>query len=58
MTEGVTLIVQLSESDNQTKMLFSVVHPTEEYAKQQEELGFLNGWGSVFDRLLSYLEKA
>ena len=36
---------------NKTNFTFNVVHPTEEYKIQQEKMGILNGWGSVFDRL-------
>ena len=49
MTQGVELQVFFEEDgDNFT---FSVVHPTEEYCKQQEKTGFYNGWGSAFNRL-------
>ena len=37
------------------KFVFKVIHPTEEYCKQQEEMGFYIGWGSVFDGLNNYL---
>ena len=59
MTEGVELQVIFEESGDKTNFTFKVVHPTEEYCKQQEAMGFYNGWGSVFDRLAGYLlEKA
>ena len=59
MTEGVELQVIFEESGDKTNFTFKVVHPTEEYCKQQEAMGFYNGWGSVFDRLAEYLlEKA
>ena len=51
MTEGVELQTRFEVAGEQTKMQFSVVHPSEEYCRQQEEMGFYNGWGSVFDRL-------
>ncbi len=57
MTEGVELHVLLQESGEQTIFTFNVVHPTEEYCKQQEEMGFMNGWGSVFDRLAEFLQE-
>ncbi|MEQ9297166.1 MAG: SRPBCC domain-containing protein [Cyclobacteriaceae bacterium] len=58
MTEGVTLHVELSkEGDDKTHFKFSVVHETEEYCKQQEEMGFYNGWGSTFDRLGEYVNQ-
>ena len=42
----------LFEKDgDKTNFTFHVVHPTEEYKIQQEKMGILNGWGSVFDRL-------
>ncbi len=55
MTEGVTLIVELTEQEAQTHFKFSVVHETEEYCKQQEEMGFYNGWALTFDRLGEYV---
>ncbi|MBQ4822183.1 SRPBCC domain-containing protein [Aquimarina sp. MMG016] len=57
MTEGVTLHILLEENGDQTNFTFSVVHATEEYCKQQEQMGFYNGWGSTFDRLGEYLQK-
>lgn len=51
MTEGVE-IASLFEADGEkTKFTFNVVHPTEAYKVQQEKMGILNGWGSVFERL-------
>jgi uncharacterized protein YndB with AHSA1/START domain len=60
MTEGVEMHVQFEEDGDKTNFTFSVVHATEEYCKQQEKMGFYNGWGSAFDRmevLLSNLNK-
>jgi uncharacterized protein YndB with AHSA1/START domain len=60
MTEGVELHVSFEEDGNKTNFTFSVVHATEEYCKQQEKMGFYNGWGSAFDRmevLLNGLDK-
>ncbi len=57
MTEGVEIHVLFSEDGDQTKFTFHCIHNTEEYCRQQEEMGFYNGWGSTFDRLTSYLEK-
>ncbi len=57
MTEGVELHILLAESGDQTIFTFNVVHPTEEYCKQQEEMGFMNGWGSVFNQLEELLQK-
>jgi len=55
MTEGVILKVLFEENGDKTNFTFNVVHPTEEYCKQQEKMGFYNGWGSTFDRLGSFL---
>lgn len=55
MTEGVEIHVELEEGSDGTHFKFSVVHETEEYCKQQEEMGFYNGWGSAFDRLGAFL---
>ena len=55
MTEGVTLQALFEADGDKTKFTFSVIHPTVEYCKQQEKMGFYNGWGSVFGRLDSYL---
>ena len=51
MTEGVELQVFFEADGDKTNFTFSVVHPTEEYCKQQEKMGFYNGWGSAFERL-------
>ena len=51
MTEGVKIESLFQENGNKTDFTFNVVHPTEEYKIQQEKMGILNGWGSVFDRL-------
>ena len=51
MTEGVRLEVLLEAEGDRTRFTFNVLHPTEEYCKQQEAMGFYNGWGSTFDRL-------
>jgi uncharacterized protein YndB with AHSA1/START domain len=51
MTEGVEIHALFDEDGDKTNFTFSVVHPTEEYCRQQEKMGFYNGWGSAFDRL-------
>ena len=56
MTENVVLTVLFEDLGEQTKMTFSVLHETEEYARAQEKMGFMNGWGSVFSNLEEYLE--
>ena len=58
MTEGVVLHALFEESGDTTNFTFSVVHPTEEYCKQQEKMGFYNGWGSAFDRLETMVSTA
>ena len=51
MTEGVEIQALFEEDGDKTNFTFNVVHPTEEYCKQQEKMGFYNGWGSAFTRL-------
>jgi uncharacterized protein YndB with AHSA1/START domain len=51
MTEGVEMHVEFEADGDKTNFTFSVVHATEEYSKQQEKMGFYNGWGSAFDRM-------
>ena len=51
MTEGVELQSLFEAYGDKTRFTFNVIHPTPEYRKQQEEMGFYNGWGSAFDRL-------
>lgn len=51
MTEGVEIQSLFKANGNKTDFTFNVVHPTEEYKIQQEKMGIMNGWGSVFDRL-------
>ena len=57
MTEGVTIVARFMEAGNQTEFVFKVIHPTEAYCKQQEEMGFYNGWGSVFEGLNKYVSE-
>lgn len=56
MTTGVEIQAFFKADGNKTHFTFNVVHPTEEYCRQQEKMGFYNGWGSVFDRLVELLE--
>jgi len=55
MTEGVEIQALFEENGDKTNFTFNVVHPTEEYCKQQEKMGIMNGWGSVFDRLETFV---
>lgn len=55
MTEGVEIQALFEEAGDKTEFTFNVVHPTEAYCKQQEQMGFMNGWGSVFDRLSEFV---
>ncbi|MTI23269.1 activator of HSP90 ATPase [Fulvivirga sp. RKSG066] len=55
MTEGVSLQVHLESVGNKTRFIFKVIHPTEAYCKQQEDMGFYNGWNSAFDRLSEFV---
>ncbi len=57
MTEGVEIQAIFELSGDKTNFTFNIVHPTEAYCQQQEKMGFMNGWGSVFDRLHEYLLK-
>ena len=58
MTEGVEIQAIFEANGDQTKFTFNVVHATEEYCKQQEAMGFYNGWGSVFNNLNEFLQTA
>lgn len=55
MTIGVEMHMLFEAKGEQTLFTFQVVHATAEYCKKQEEMGFLNGWGSTFDRLAEHL---
>ncbi len=56
MTEGVEIQALFKADGNKTHFTFNCVHETEEYCKQQEQMGFYNGWGSVFDRLGEFVK--
>ncbi len=58
MTEGVELQILFEAKGEDTLFTFNVIHPTAEYAQQQEKMGFYNGWGSVFDNLEAFLQQA
>lgn len=51
MTTGVEIQALFEKNGDKTNFTFNVIHPTEEYCKQQEKMGFYNGWGTAFDRL-------
>ena len=55
MTEGVEIQALFEASGDKTNFTFNIVHPTKEYRIQQEKMGILNGWGSVFDRLETFV---
>lgn len=55
MTEGVIMTIILKEDGHKTHMSFSILHPTQEYAKGQERMGFFDGWGSVFEVQAAYI---
>ena len=55
MTEGVEIQALFEENGDKTNFTFNVVHPTVAYRIQQENMGILNGWGSVFNRLESFV---
>lgn len=55
MTEGVEIQAIFEENGDQTNFTFNCIHATEEYCKQQEQMGFYNGWASVFDNLQEHV---
>lgn len=55
MTLNVEIQALFEEAGDKTNFTFNVVHETEEYCKQQEAMGFLKGWGSVFNELENYI---
>ena len=55
MTAGVEIRAFFRKNGDKTDFTFKVIHPTEEYCKQQEKMGFYNGWGSTFDRLDAFV---
>ncbi len=55
MTANVEMHILFEADGDRTKFTFHVIHPTEAYCKQQEEMGFYNGWGSAFERLETHV---
>jgi uncharacterized protein YndB with AHSA1/START domain len=55
MTAGVEIQALFEANGDKTNFTFNVIHPTEEYCKQQEKMGFYNGWGSTFKRLEEFV---
>ncbi|HMG09348.1 MAG TPA: SRPBCC domain-containing protein [Mucilaginibacter sp.] len=55
MTEGVEIQILFEKNGDKTNFTFNVVHPTEEYCKQQKKMGFYNGWSTAFDRLETFI---
>ncbi|MEM9143605.1 MAG: SRPBCC domain-containing protein [Bacteroidota bacterium] len=56
MTEGVELHMLFTPKGDKTHFVFHCVHATEDYCRQQEKMGFFNGWGSAFDRLVQFMD--
>jgi len=57
MTEDVEIQSLFEEVGDKTNFTFNVVHKTEAYRIQQEKMGIMNGWGSVFTRLEEFLKQ-
>jgi uncharacterized protein YndB with AHSA1/START domain len=57
MTEGSVIHILFEEIGEQTQFTFSAVYPTEAYAKQQEAMGFYNGWGGALARMEAWARK-
>ena len=51
MTEGIEIQSLFESNGDKTDFTFNIIHPTQAYKIQQEKMGIMNGWGSVFDRL-------
>ena len=51
MTENVELHITFSADGDKTNFEFSVVHETEDYAKAQEKMGFLQWLGFYFNKV-------
>lgn len=56
ITVGVIMSITFEDLGDQTKMIFKVIHDTEEYYRQQVAMGPEKGWGSTFDRLAGFLD--
>lgn len=56
MTEDVEIQALFEDNGDTTNFTFNVVHKTVEYRIQQEKMGIMNGWGSVFTRLEEFLD--
>ena len=57
MTEGVEIQSLFKAVGEKTEFTFYIVHATEEYRIQQEQMGIMNGWGTVFSRLEELLKE-
>ncbi|MCT8341211.1 SRPBCC domain-containing protein [Flavobacteriaceae bacterium TK19130] len=55
MTQNVELQCLFEADGDKTNFTFKVIHETPEYCRQQEEMGFYNGWGSAFNRLEKFV---
>lgn len=55
MTVDIEIRAEFEAAGDQTNFHFSVVHVSEAYKQQQEEMGFMKGWGGVFDKLASFV---
>ncbi len=55
VTTGVVLTVLFEDLKEKTKLTLTVLHVSETYRKQQEDMGVMNGWGAAIDSLEAYL---
>ncbi|MEM9024209.1 MAG: SRPBCC domain-containing protein, partial [Bacteroidota bacterium] len=55
MTTDVVLVITFEDLGAQTRITFETIHETAAYKQQQEQMGWLNGWGAHFDSLAAYV---
>lgn len=55
LTNGVILTILFEAQGDKTQLTFTVTHPSEEYCKQQEKMGAMNGWGTVLSNLETHV---
>lgn len=57
MIEGVIMEMLFIVNGDKIDFVFNVIYFIVEYCKQQEEMGFYNGWGLVFENLVDYVQQ-
>ena len=53
---GVTVIIAMESLGSRTRYIITALHRDEASRKRHEDMGMLNGWGTVLDQLVGHIK--